>query len=73
MVRAGSDVQVKIRVVGLVMVRASDGGSDAHLGGGALVPSVLQQVPDHFQVVLLGGHVQRSETILQHTWGALYQ
>lgn len=36
-----------------------------HLCGGALVAAILEQVPHHIQVVLLGRHVQRSESILQ--------
>lgn len=39
----------------------------SHLCRGALVASVLEQVSHHIQVILLGSHVQRSESILQHT------
>lgn len=37
----------------------------SHLCGGALVAAILEQVPHHIQVVLLGSHVERSESILQ--------
>lgn len=31
----------------------------------ALVPFAFQQVSHHLQVILLGGHVERSEAVLQ--------
>lgn len=41
---------------------ASPGGS--HLGGEALIGSILQQELDHLQMVLLGRHVERTKAFL---------
>lgn len=40
-------------------------GRQPHLGSGALVGSIFQQILYNIDVVLLGGHIQRSEAILR--------
>lgn len=44
------------------MCDSTEGSS--HLCRSALVASILEQVSHHIQVILLGGHVQRSKSIL---------
>lgn len=51
----------------MVPLQPAAGRRRAHLCGRALVAPVLQQVPHHLQVVLLSSHVERSESVLQHT------
>ncbi len=49
------------------MTQTKAGDSSTHLGGEALTGSVAEQELDDLCVVLLGGHVQRGEPILQTT------
>lgn len=46
-------------------LRPANGQLAAHLGGGALVGAIFQQVLHDVNVVLLSSHVQRGEAILR--------
>lgn len=64
--RAGSSLAATAVVPAASLPHSTDGKAlwGAHLGGGALVGAILQQVLHDLDVVLLGSHVQGREAVL---------